>query len=481
MIELAEVSTQGANIKVVGVGGAGGNALNTMIESEIEGVEFIAANTDVQALHQNLAPVKIQLGEKVTRGLGAGANPEIGKKAAEEDKQRMMELLEGADMVFITAGMGGGTGTGGAPIVANVARETGALTVAVVTKPFDFEGKRRMKFAEQGLEELRKAVDTLIVIPNDKLADLADENTSMMDSFRMCDSVLMNAVRGISDVILVPGLINVDFADVRTVMTEKGRALMSTGSGSGEGRAAAAARAAIESPLLEEQSLKGARGMLINVTGPKNMTLREVRTGVHLIKEMAHDDCNIIWGSVVNPDLDDTIHVTVIATGFDAAKYATHGIVEEPVAAEWHQPAQRYAPPQQQQQPQYAPQNTRAASGRTGPHQVYQEAPAQPAAARPPAQPVRAPAPPPLRPVPAPQPAATNYDIPPNSRATARPVSDRLDATNPFVESEQSEFEEPAYVRKQNAAAQQQQRDAAPNKAVGRGWALFAGGRKNDD
>ena len=308
----------GARIKVIGVGGGGGNALNTMILAGLTGVDFIAANTDCQALQHNRAGTKIQLGAQVTKGLGAGANPEIGRQAALEDKDKILAALEGADMVFVTAGMGGGTGTGGAPVIAELARQVGALTVGVVTKPFVFEGKRRQKQAESGLNELKNAVDTLITIPNQRLLAVADATTTLLDTFKKADEVLLNAVQGISDLITIPGLINVDFADVRTIMSNMGMALMGTGSAAGMGRALLAARMAIESPLLEDVAIDGATGILINITAGGNMTLVEVNEACSLIQEAAHEDANIIFGSVIDEGMEDRLKITVIATGFAA-------------------------------------------------------------------------------------------------------------------------------------------------------------------
>jgi cell division protein FtsZ len=292
-----------ATIKVVGVGGGGGNALNTMIRSGLTGVDFIAANTDAQALKHNLAPIKVQLGHEVTRGLGCGANPDRGRASAVEARDRLRELLEGADMVFVTAGMGGGTGTGAAPIVAEVAREVGALTVGVVTKPFIFEGKVRSKHGDRGIEDLHQVVDTLITIPNQRLLALAGKGTGIKEAFSLADEVLLNATRGISDLITIHGLINLDFADVRTVMNEAGVAMMGTGVGHGDTRAVDAASAAISSPLLEDLSIEGARGVLINITGGDNMTLFEVHEASTLVQEAAHEDANIIFGAVVDENL----------------------------------------------------------------------------------------------------------------------------------------------------------------------------------
>jgi cell division protein FtsZ len=315
MIEFTD-RQDAAKIKVIGVGGGGGNAINTMVAARLEGVEFIAANTDVQALAANRASVKIQLGKSASRGLGAGANPEVGRQAALEERDAIAAALEGADMVFVTAGMGGGTGTGGAPVVADVAKASGALTVGVVTRPFLFEGNKRRKQAEQGLADLEDAVDTLIVIPNQRLLSVAGENMSLADAFKRADEVLLNAVQGISDIITVHGLVNVDFADVRTIMCEKGMALMGTGRSSGERRAVEAMQAAISSPLLEDVTLDGATGLLVNITGGPNLTLREVDEAVSMAQSAADPDANIIFGSVVAEPLGDEVRITVIATGF---------------------------------------------------------------------------------------------------------------------------------------------------------------------
>jgi cell division protein FtsZ len=315
--ELEDAVQDQAKIKVIGVGGAGGNAVNTMIANKVEGVEFYVANTDVQALEKSLAPTVIQLGREVTRGLGAGANPERGREAALESVAEIAEALKGADMVFVTAGMGGGTGTGAAPIIAQIAREMGALTVGVVTKPFRFEGKRRQRFAEEGIERLEKAVDTLITIPNDRLLQVTSANTSLLDSFRLADEVLQHATQGVSDLITVPGIINVDFADVRTIMSGQGRALMGMGIGHDEGRALQAAQQAISSPLLEDVTIHGAQGILINITAGPDLKLHEVEEAASLIQEAAHEDCNIIFGAVIDPNMGDALRLTVIATGFD--------------------------------------------------------------------------------------------------------------------------------------------------------------------
>lgn len=308
-----------AKIKVVGVGGGGGNAVNRMIQAGIKGVEFLVANTDVQAMRTSLAPTKLQIGGKLTKGLGAGANPEIGKQAALEDTDRILEALSGADMIFITTGMGGGTGTGAAPIIASLAAELGSLTVAVVTKPFAFEGKRRRVQAEQGIRALRDTVDTLITIPNERLLNFVERATSLGEAFKIADDILRQAVQGISDLITVPGEINLDFADVRTIMHGMGMALMGTGVSTGEHRAVEAAQRAISSPLLEEASIEGAKGVLINVTGGSDMTLFEVHEAASIIQEAADEEANIIFGTVIDPRMKDEVKVTVIATGFDAA------------------------------------------------------------------------------------------------------------------------------------------------------------------
>jgi cell division protein FtsZ len=316
MIELTDRNEPGARIKVIGVGGGGGNAINTMVSGRLEGVEFIAANTDVQALAANKASLKIQLGRAASRGLGAGANPDRGREAALEAREEIAEALSGADMVFVTAGMGGGTGTGGAPIVADVAKQSGALTVGVVTKPFLFEGNKRRKQAEQGLNELKAAVDTLIVIPNQRLLSVAGENMSLADAFKRADEVLLHAVQGISDLITVHGLVNVDFADVRTIMSEQGMALMGTGRSAGARRAVEAMQAAISSPLLEDVTIDGATGLLVNITGGPSLTLHEVNEAVTMAQTAADADANIIFGSVVDERMGDEVKITVIATGF---------------------------------------------------------------------------------------------------------------------------------------------------------------------
>jgi len=317
MFSFQDDDTMPIRIKVIGVGGAGCNAVNTMIGSGLSRVEFIAANTDVQALGRSLAAFKVQLGPERTRGLGAGAKPEVGKEAAIESKDRLRDALEGSEMIFVTAGMGGGTGTGAAPVVASIARELGALTVGVVTKPFQYEGKRRWAHAEEGLQELRKNVDTLLVIPNQRLLGLVDKSTPLLDAFKVADDVLRQAIQGIADIITTTGHVNVDFADVRTVMTYTGRAVMGMGISRGPNRALEAAQKSISSPLLEEGNVQGARGVLLNITGGPSLSLHEVDEASSIIKEVADPDANIIVGQVINPDLSDELIITVVATGFD--------------------------------------------------------------------------------------------------------------------------------------------------------------------
>lgn len=317
MFYLDESNGFSAKLKVVGVGGGGCNAINNMVDAGLLGVEFLAINTDTQSLHMNRAPVKIQIGTKLTRGLGAGANPEVGKQAALEDVDQIAEYLKGADMVFITCGLGGGTGTGASSVIAEVSKELGALTVAVVTKPFAFEGKTRDLQAEEGLQTLKSKVDTLITIPNQRLLSVGGKNMTIKDAFFRADEVLLYAVRSISDLIISSGHVNVDFADVKTVMSEKGMAIMGVGIGSGEGRAIDAAQKAISSPLLEDISIHGAKGVLINVTGSSSMTLHEVHEASSLIQEQAHEDARVIWGLVFDDSMEDTVRITVIATGFE--------------------------------------------------------------------------------------------------------------------------------------------------------------------
>lgn len=335
-----------AKIKVIGVGGGGGNAISSMVENgQISGVEFIVVNTDSQVLLTNKAPTKIQIGEKITKGLGVGGNPEIGAQAAEESIEKLKELMIDTDMVFITAGMGGGTGTGAAPVIARLAKESGALTVGIVTKPFAFEGTRRTVAAEDGIEKLREAVDTLIVIPNQRLMDVIDRKMSLMDAFKVVDSVLEQGVGGIAEIITTPGLVNVDFADVRTIMDGAGTALLGIGTGVGENRAQMAARAAVSSPLLD-LSIEGARGVLFNIAGGKDMTMYEVDEAAKIISSAADQDANIIFGAVIKEDLSDQVRITVIATGFDetrsriaqmrpsSIRQVVSGVVSEPVKAD---------------------------------------------------------------------------------------------------------------------------------------------------
>jgi cell division protein FtsZ len=316
-ITMDETSQTGARIKVIGIGGGGGNAVNRMVREGFNGVQFVVANTDLQALRMNAAPVKVQLGEKLTKGLGAGADPAVGRKAALEDTEKLIQAIGNADMVFVTAGLGGGTGTGGAPVIASLASELGALTIAVVTRPFTFEGRKRAAQAERGLEELRACVDSVITIPNERLINAIDRRTPLLDAFAAVDDVLRQAIQGISDLILLPGLINLDFADVKTIMTGMGVAVMGTGVGRGETRAVDAAKKAISSPLLEDASIDGARGVIINVTGGADLSLAEVHDASTIIHEAAHEDANIIFGAVIDPALEGDVKITVIATGFD--------------------------------------------------------------------------------------------------------------------------------------------------------------------
>src|SRR6476661_4928073 len=316
-LKLDETRRSGARIKVVGVGGGGSNAVNRMVAAGFDGVEFIVANTDLQALRLNGAPNKIQIGGKLTKGLGAGADPNVGRQAALEDTEKLIEALDGADMVFVTTGLGGGTGTGAAPVIASLASELGALTIAVVTKPFKFEGRKRQAQAERGLDELRECVDTVITIPNERLLATIGRTTSLNDAFTSADDVLRQAIQGISDLILVPGLINLDFADVKTIMSGMGFAIMGTGLAEGEDRAMSAANLAISSPLLEDASVSGARGVIINVTGGPDLSLVEVSEASGIIQEAAHEEANIIFGAVVDPKMQGKVKITVIATGFD--------------------------------------------------------------------------------------------------------------------------------------------------------------------
>ncbi|MGD1074960.1 MAG: cell division protein FtsZ [Thermodesulfovibrionales bacterium] len=331
MFEIDDVKGQTAKIKVVGVGGAGGNAINNMIASNLHGVDFIAVNTDTQVLETSLAPIKVQIGASITKGLGAGADPQIGRQSAMEDKAVLADLLGGADLIFITAGMGGGTGTGASPVIASVAKELGALTVAIVTKPFFYEGKTRTMRAEEGIKELKGHVDTLIVIPNDRIAEVVEKKIAFHKGFAITDDVLRQAIQGISDIIQVPGLINVDFADVKTTMQNTGRAVMGVGIGRGEGGAIEAAKKAITNPLLEDSSIEGARGILINITGGCHLSLGDVQEAASIIYDSAHEGANIIFGAVINPDIEEEVKITVIATGFDEKKEK----VELPQVRKW--------------------------------------------------------------------------------------------------------------------------------------------------
>jgi cell division protein FtsZ len=349
-IQFNEEARNNAKIKVIGVGGGGGNAVNRMIDTHLEGVDFVVANTDLQALQMSRAEVKIQLGVKLTNGLGAGANPEVGRKAALEDADKIIEALEGADMIFVTAGLGGGTGTGAAPIIASLASEMGALTVAVVTKPFGFEGKRRMSQAERGLQELIDSVDTTIVIPNEKLLAVAND-AGFFESFRVADDILRQAVQGISDIITIPGIINRDFADVKAIMAGMGYAVMGTATAKGEHRAIEAAQRAIASPLLEAGAIDGARGILINITGSSSLRLAEVNEASSIIQSAAHEDANIIFGAVLDEKMKDEVKITVIATGFkhferkeNTVSAATTAIQQTRTAATYFTPADRVRP-----------------------------------------------------------------------------------------------------------------------------------------
>ncbi|CAN5825475.1 cell division protein FtsZ [soil metagenome] len=333
LFQLADAEEQFARMKVVGVGGAGGNAVNRMIQERLVGVEFISINTDVQALSSSAAHRKIQIGRTLTRGLGSGSKPDVGREAVVENRDEVAEALQGADMVFVTCGMGGGTGTGAGPVVAEIARECGALTVGIVSKPFAFEGRRRLKVAEEGIDELKQVVDTLIVVPNERLREVVEKGTTIQEAFRVADSVLLNATRGISDLITVTGLVNVDFADVKTIMTEMGQALMGTGYGVGENRAIESAQEAICSPLLEDMSITGASGVLINITGGADLSLHEVNEVSSVIHDAAGEDANIIFGAVIDPDLKGEIRVTVIATGIGGHRAAVRPVERERIHA----------------------------------------------------------------------------------------------------------------------------------------------------
>lgn len=365
MLEFDTNIESSAVIKVIGVGGGGNNAVNRMIEHGVQGVEFIAVNTDAQALNLSSAEVKLQIGAKLTRGLGAGANPEVGKKAAEESKEQIEEALRGADMVFVTAGMGGGTGTGAAPVIAQIAKDLGSLTVGVVTRPFTFEGRKRSTQAIGGITAMKESVDTLIVIPNDKLLEIVDKNTPMLEAFREADNVLRQGVQGISDLIATPGLINLDFADVKTIMSNKGSALMGIGMSTGENRAAEAAKKAISSPLLET-SIDGAKGVIMNITGGSNLSLFEVQEAADIVASASDEDVNMIFGSVINDNLKDEIIVTVIATGFTEeqlspsrpARSASFGASRPQTREQVAPPAQQSSPTRERREeaPQYQQQ-----------------------------------------------------------------------------------------------------------------------------
>ncbi|MED1203779.1 cell division protein FtsZ [Heyndrickxia acidicola] len=365
MLDFETVIDQFATIKVIGVGGGGNNAVNRMIEDGVGGVEFIAVNTDAQALNQSKAGITMQIGAALTRGLGAGANPEIGKRAVEESKKQIEEVLAGADMVFVTAGMGGGTGTGAAPAIAKIASELGALTIGVVTRPFKFEGRKRATNAISGINAMREAVDTLIIIPNDRLLEIIDKRTPMLEAFREADNVLRHGVQGISDLIAVPGLINLDFADVKTVMSHKGTALMGIGTGKGKDRAVEAAQKALNSPLLET-SINGAHGVIMNITGGRNLSLYEVQEAADIVASASHEELNMIFGSAINENLTDEIIITVIATGFNEQDGTSLETPTRPLKEELTNPYQRELPAQQIQydskhQDEQAPYNNRYA------------------------------------------------------------------------------------------------------------------------
>ena len=442
-----------AKIKVFGVGGGGGNAINTMITEGVRNVEFIAANTDVQALENNLATTKIQLGAGLTKGLGAGANPEIGRNSALEDQARISETLAGSDMVFVTAGMGGGTGTGAAPVIANIARENGALTVGVVTKPFQFEGRRRLKQAEEGIRNLATAVDTLIIIPNQRLLAISGDQTTILEAFKKADEVLLHAVQGISDLITVPGLINVDFADVRTIMSGKGLALMGTGSASGPSRALEAAEMAISSPLLEDVSIEGATGILVNLTGGLDVTLSELNEALSLIEQAAHEEANIIFGNVIDESLRDEVKITVIATGFDNSLSRGAASSQQSNYAPIGARRQQNTQPQQQVRPQQPPQQQQPPQHYQQPQsQAPQQGYDQPTQQQPPAQQ------PPAEQPPQPQPPAggAGYEEPSRNRRRGRYLrptspSGSFRRTGGGLSAEEEEdVETPTFLRRNN-------------------------------
>ncbi|ATP39261.1 cell division protein FtsZ [Solibacillus sp. R5-41] len=372
MLEFETGMDQLAVIKVIGVGGGGNNAVNRMIEHGVQGVDFIAVNTDAQALNLSKAEYKLQIGGKLTRGLGAGANPEVGKKAAEESREQLEEVLRGADMVFVTAGMGGGTGTGAAPVIASIARDLGALTVGVVTRPFTFEGRKRQTQAIGGISSMKEAVDTLIVIPNDKLLQIVDKSTPMLEAFREADNVLRQGVQGISDLIATPGLINLDFADVKTIMSDKGSALMGIGIAAGENRAVEAAKKAISSPLLET-SIDGAKGVIMNITGGSNLSLYEVQEAADIVQLASDEEVNMIFGSVINDNLNDEIIVTVIATGFSDDFSAPNPTPIRPTLGARQQAASTQPAPQQQTQQPRAQEHVQQEMPRQQTQQTYQQ------------------------------------------------------------------------------------------------------------
>ncbi|GLZ29754.1 cell division protein FtsZ [Lentzea sp. NBRC 105346] len=426
-----------AVIKVVGIGGGGVNAVNRMIEVGLKGVEFIAVNTDAQALLMSDADVKLDIGRELTRGLGAGANPEVGHKAAEDHREEIEEVLKGADMVFVTAGEGGGTGTGGAPVVASIARKLGALTIGVVTRPFSFEGKRRAKQAEDGIQALRNECDTLIVIPNDRLLQLGDIGVSLMDAFRSADEVLLSGVQGITDLITTPGLINLDFADVKSVMSGAGSALMGIGSARGEGRAVQAAQKAINSPLLEA-SMEGAHGVLLSIAGGSDLGLFEINESASLVQEAAHPDANIIFGTVIDDSLGDEVRVTVIAAGFDSGG-PTHKKLE----------------PQALSSPQRMSGTVAAATAGqiSQPQPVAQQAPPPPPP--PVAQPVTPPPPPPVQPDPRPTPPPPTTTVPPQPQGNGYPAPRSLSQNGtlpsrpiPVTEDPDDEVDVPPFMRR---------------------------------
>ena len=392
IFEFEEAGAQNARMKVVGVGGGGGNAVNRMIDEDLEGVDFISVNTDAQALKMSKAPVKVQIGKKLTRGLGAGARPEIGRQAIEETREEMRRFLEGADLVFVTAGMGGGTGTGAAPVIAEIARDMGALVIAIVTKPFAFEGKKRQRQAEHGLSELKRAADTVIVVPNERLLSVVGKGTTFRDALKTADEVLLHATQGISALIHVTGEVNVDFADVRTVMANRGPALMGTGSGRGENRAAQAAQEAISSPLLDEVSIHGAAGVLINITGGMDLAIDEVTAIASIIQEAAGDDAEIIFGAVHDPELDGEVRVTVIATGLaQAEELVQDNIIRanfgQRVAVGGGAPVTVAAPAHRTAAPAASSRPVRSEPERTAPLRVAPYAEAMPFP-RPPQQPI---------------------------------------------------------------------------------------------